>query len=728
MSFYEAKVMRMWKRFITWMLLAMMIGFLRPAVILGQESELPDQPEILWDTWGVPHIFSPDNEGLFYAFGWAQAQNHGDLILKLYGQARGRAAEYWGEEFFESDKLVRTLGIPGQAEAGYTKLTDEFKTYVDAFTKGFNDYIADNPDTIGEQWKAVLPVMPIDVIGHGIRVLRYTFVAQTGIDYALGETTPNSEGSNGWAIAPSRSASGKAMLVANPHQPWQDLGLWIEAQLVSPDVNVYGAALVGNPVLGIGFNEYLGWTHTVNTHDGWDLYQLILSEDGKSYLYDGEERPLDMREETIQVKQEDGTLKAVPLTIMQSVHGPVLATRDDGTALALRVVGENTFEASQEWWEMGKATNLQEFEDALRPLRIPMFTVIYADRDGNIMHLFNEQVPVRESGDWAFWNNTTRIDEAHPAIIPGDSSDYLWTTYHPYEDLPRIVNPDSGWVQNANEPPWTGTLPPPFNPDDFPAYMLPPSYIWPRPVNSMRMLSEDDSITFDELVDYKQSTYIELADWCLDDLIAVASTSDDELVKQAGDVLAAWDRQTNADSVGAVLFAAWANDYITPLGFAAFKTEWSIDDPLNAPKGLVDPEGAVVSLQKVAQQLELIRLLGGGIDVKYGDLFRLRYGKYDLPANGAADLLGSFRVLTFVQDPDLHFHPVHGDSYIAVVEFSDPVRAKVLLSYGNSTQLDSPHNGDQLELFARKELRDAWLTREAIEANLEAKEVLTESR
>ena len=209
----------------------------------------------------------------------------------------------------------------------------------------------------------------------------------------------------------------------------------------------------------------------------------------------------------------------------------------------------------------------------------------------------------------------------------------------------------------------------------------------------------------------------------MDDLIALAAQSDDELVQQAGDVLANWDRHADAESVGTVLFAAWANDYITPRALSAFVTPWSIDDPLNTPRGIADPDAALQSLQKVAKQLNALRALGGGIDVKYGDVFRLRYGDYDLPANGAPDLLGTFRVLTFVQDRDLRFRPVHGNSYIAVVEFSDPVHAKVLLSYGNSSQPGSPHMGDQLELFARKELRDAWLTRPDIEAHLEDRTV-----
>src|SRR5689334_19981550 len=115
------------KRYPIWIIFITLIAMLGPIQAIGQDNTLPDKPEILWDTWGVPHIFSPDDTGLFYAFGWAQAHNDGDLILKLYGQARGRAAEYWGADFLDSDKLVRTLGIPQQAVDGYKTLPDEFR-------------------------------------------------------------------------------------------------------------------------------------------------------------------------------------------------------------------------------------------------------------------------------------------------------------------------------------------------------------------------------------------------------------------------------------------------------------------------------------------------------------------------------------------------------------------------------------------------------------------------
>ena len=687
-----------------------------------------DAPEILWDTWGVPHIFSPDYEGIFYAFGWAQAQNHADLVLRLYGESRGRAAEYWGEDFLESDELTRTLSIPQQGAESYARLTDEWRVYVDAFAAGINDYAAANPDAVADEVEIVLPVTAEDVMAHGVRVQRYVFIAADAVDaieiWESGEVNaPESSamtGSNGWAIAPSRSASGNAMLVANPHQPWTGLGLWIEAHLVAPDLNTYGAALVGTPVLGIAFNDHLGWTHTVNPHDGWDLYELTL-EGEDSYIFDGETQTFTTREEIIKVNNiADARMDEVVLTVRESVHGPVVAERNDDTALALRVVAENASEAAIQWWEMGLATTLEEFEAALRPLRIPMFHVIYADREGNILLLVNEQVPVRDFGDWEFWNNTTPVDDSEPAIIPGDSSLYLWDDIHPYDELPRVLNPESGWLQNANETAYTATIPRPFDPGDFPAYMLPEPFIFPRPQTSMRLLHEDESITFEELIEYKHSTFLELTRPTLPDLIAAARESDSELVQRSAEILADWDRRADADSVGAVLFAAWANAYIEPLGFDAFAEAWDLDDPIFTPSGLADPDGAVVALEEAAQQLESLRLLGGGIDVPWGDVFRLRYldSDVDLPANGGEDLLGSFRVLNYTSDDDLRFRPTLGDSYIALVEFSDPVRAKVLLAYGNSTQPDSLHYGDQLELFAEQELRDAWLTREDIEANL----------
>ncbi len=682
--------------------------------------------EILWDSWGVPHIYAEDNASLFYAFGWASAHNHADVILQLYAEARGRAAEYWGADYAASDTLIRTLGVPLQAEREYAALDDEWRGYVDAFAEGMNAYAAANPDAIAQDKQIVLPVGAVDVMAHGIRSLRWTFVAGRGVRYAARQDAtlaqafahvPSDElmASNAWAVNAPLSASGNAMLVINPHQPWFGLGQWFEAHFVTPDMNLYGAALIGNPVLGVGFNEHLGWAHTVNTQDGWDLYELTLTDDG--YLLDGESVPFTLREDFVTTLEADGSTTQTPFTVRESVFGVVLAEHEPGKALAIRAVAEDVFAAAQQWWAMGQTTDFDAFEAALRDVHIPMFTVMYADSAGNIMHLSNAQVPIRDSGDWEFWNNTNILGGT-PSLIPGDTTQYLWEhNYHPYEDLFRVVNPASGWLQNANEPPHTTTFPYPHPVTDFPAYMYPEPYVWPRPIQSMRLMAEAESVTFEDLIDLKQTTYIELSRMVLDDLIAAAYASEDETAVQAADVLSAWDRHADADSAGGVLFVAWANQHVTD--FNDLARAWDAENPLNSLGGLADPEAAVADLIEIAAGLERLRALGAGMDVAYGDVFRLRYldSGLDLPASGAEDLLGTFRTLTFVQDRDLRFRPVAGDSFVAVIEFGDTLQAQVLLAHGNATQPGSPHVGDQLVLFAEKALRVPHLTRESAEAD-----------
>jgi Penicillin amidase/Condensation domain len=221
-----------------------------------------------------------------------------------------------------------------------------------------------------------LPLKPADVLAHAQRVINFTFIVEPERLENLAENdTP--KGSNGWAIAPSRSQSGNAMLLANPHLPWSDLYLWYEAQLIAPEINAYGATLVGFPVLTIAFNDNLGWTHTVNTHDGWDAYELPLANDG--YRFNGKIRSFDREEKVLKVKEKNGNLRSESLVVRRSVRGPILAEKQ-GSAIALRVVGLDKPAALQQWWDMARSKNFSEFETALKRLEIPMFTVMYADR------------------------------------------------------------------------------------------------------------------------------------------------------------------------------------------------------------------------------------------------------------------------------------------------------------------------------------------------------------
>ncbi len=667
-------------------------------------GEPGDRVEILWDTWGIPHIFARDAAAAFFAFGWSQMHSHGDLVLQLYAQARGRAAEYWGDRFLDGDRWVRVNDVPRRAGEWLAAQPPHIRSFIDAFVAGMNSYAARHPEQIGEAYRVVLPVTAEDVMAHMQRTILFTFVASPPMVTQGARAIGATGGSNGWAIAPSRSASGNAMLLANPHLPWGDLFTWYEAQVVVGDMNAYGVALIGHPTLGIAFNDYLGWTNTVNTYDGADLYELTIAGDG--YMFDGQVQPFRVRYDTIRVRGTDGSLSATLLPVIQSVHGPVVA-RQGNRALALRVAGLDATGAIEQFWDLMHARDRISFETALARLQVPMFTYLYADRDGHILHVFNGRVPQRPRGDFAYW----------AGIVPGDSSSTLWVSTHTYPELPRVLDPPTGWLQNANDPPWSTTIPWAIDPSRYPRYIAPRRSMSLRAQRSARMLAEDASITFEELVRYKHSTRMEAADHLLEDLIAaVRAGATDSLTVAAAGVLEAWDRTADANSRGAVLFAEFFRELPRP---GIFDVPWSEEAPLTTPDGLADPAAAVRALTRAAAR---VRQTWGRIDVAWGDVHRFRYGDVDLPANGGPGGLGIFRVIEYDNATDNRRVASSGDSWVAAIEFGDTVVARALLSYGNASQPGTTHRTDQLPLLARKELREVWRTREEVLANLERRE------
>jgi len=682
--------------FPAWLVLSFLLGF---SACRGEDR----QTEILWDTYGIPHIFASDNEGLFHAFGWAQMENHGDLLLRLYGRARGRAAEYWGESYLDSDLWVHTNNIPERARQWLTEQDKPIDSYLKSFVDGINDFANAHPEKLSDEVKVVLPVQPEDPLAQFQWVINFHFVTDPGAAKFDPSHFASSKGSNAWAVGPSRSTNGHAMLVANPHLPWGDMFTWFESHLISPDINVYGAAMVGMPFLGIAFNEYLGWTHTNNVQDGADLFELTLLEGG--YEWNGSIHPFDTRSVRLTVKNDDDSFTEHEYELKSSVIGPVVSKSDE-KALALRIVGLDQSNVFSQYWDMSRAKNLKEFEEAISRLQNPFYTVMYADRDGHIMHLFGGRTPVRPDPELDWWG-----------IIQSDGIETLWHEIHPYGDLPKVIDPESGWLQNANDPPWTTTFPKALSREDFPPYMS-KNFMYFRAQRSARMLAEDPSITYNELIAYKLSTRMELADRLLDDLLKTAEASDRQIVHEAAAILSRWDRNTDTNSRGAVLFKAWTDEMkLEAWKDELFSVPWDENDPMNTPSGLADPEKAVRLLEKAAKD---VKETYGSLGVPWGDVYRLKREGIDLPANGGeGDPYGHFRVTYYRSIDDNRFAAVGGDSYVMVMEFSDPVKAMGLLSYGNASQPGSPHRTDQFPLYSQKKLRQVWLARRDIEANLE---------
>jgi acyl-homoserine-lactone acylase len=241
-----------------------------------------------------------------------------------------------------------------------------------------------------------------------------------------------------------------------------------------------------------------------------------------------------------------------------------------------------------------------------------------------------------------------------------------------------------------------------------------------RAQRSARMLDENGRLTFEKIIELKHSTRMELADRILDDLVRAVESNGDDSAREAMKVLSRWDRCADAGSRGAVLFEEFFRQLSRrSAGKGPFADRWNEREPRTTPDGLADAKTASAALVSAAAS---VRSRYGSIDVPWGEVYRLRSGNLDLPANGGPGSLGIFRAAGFEPAPDGKSVASGGDSYVAVIEFGNQPRAQALIGYGNSSQPGSKHRSDQLEFFARKQLRPVFRTRIEIEKHLESRE------
>src|SRR3984885_4568638 len=295
--------------------------------------------EILWDRYGVAHVYAKSVGDLFYGFGWSQAHSHGDILARLYAEARGRAAEYYGADELKNDRWMATNDVPGRARLWLTQQSPAFRANLQAFAAGINAYAAAHPEALSAQARRVFPVSASDVIAHQQRLFQFVYAAPADVvEHLPADAPPPSAeppGSNGWAIAPSRSDSGRAMLLMNPHLYWTPGWLtYYEIQLTAPGIDLYGATQVGLPVLRFVFSDYLGFTHTVNGADAVTFYRITPAPGG--YRFDGKVLPFQTRSQVLKIRQPDGSFTSEIVSIRSTVHGPVVAERA-GAPIAMRV-------------------------------------------------------------------------------------------------------------------------------------------------------------------------------------------------------------------------------------------------------------------------------------------------------------------------------------------------------------------------------------------------------
>ena len=647
---------------------------------------------ILRDTWGVPHVFGRTDPDVAYGLAWAHAEDDFQTIQGAMLAARGRLATVLGRGGAPNDYMVQLLRIPDVVDAGYERdLRPETRALCEAYAEGINHYAALHPD---EAIADLYPARGRDLIAGFVHKTPLFF----GLDRVLRgllEPAPSPgpsvtpTGSNTFAVAPRRSADGFTRLAINSHQPWAGPVAWYEAHLHSETGwDAVGGLFPGVPLILHGHNRNLGWAHTVNKPDLIDVYALEMNPAHPTqYKLDGAWRELEVRTAAIQVKVLGPLSWTAHREVLWSVYGPVV--RGPRGVFAIRIAGYGDVRHIEQWYRMNKASRFDEWLDAMRMNALPMFNVGYADREGHIFYVYNARLPLRSEGyDWS-------------GIVPGNTSRTLWTESLPFDRLPQVRDPPSGFVQNCNSSPFHTTVGD-GNPE--PSAYSPTFGIETRMTNrslrALELLGADEQITREEFDQYKfDITYASASVMAarIGQLLA-APLPADPLTRQALDLLRGWDRAAAADSRAAAL-AVMA---LAP----ADETEADLPPP-----SVLDERLAAAARRLQAQF--------GRIDVPWHDVLRLRHGTLDVGLFGGPDLL---HAVYGRPGSDGRIAGVAGDSYILLVEWDREgrVSSRSIQPYGSATlDAHSPHYADQAPLFAACRLKPVWMDESEIRAHLE---------
>jgi len=655
------------------------------------------------DTWGVPHIFGEKDRDTAYGLAYAHAEDDFKTIQDILLSLRGKLATVYGKDGAPNDYIVQLLRIWEVVESHYEyDLAKNVRSICESYADGLNHYAVLHPN---EVVRGLFPVSGKDIVAGFVhrtplmfgldRVLEKLTSSEKpdfAFDYKTIKSGPFDQallGSNVVAVAPSRSADGYTRIAINSHQPWTGPVAWYEAHLHSEEGwNMNGGLFPGSPVIFVGHNENIGWSHTVNSPDLIDVYELeIHPEDKNRYYIHGSWEELEVREARITVKLWGPFKWTIKRETLWSVQGPVI--RNPHGTYAVRFSGYGEIRQVEQWFRMNKSRNLEDFGEAMSMLALPMFNTIYADKNGNLYYVYNALLPIRGSGNYD-WKG----------IVPGNTAYTMWREYFPFDALPQVVNPESGFLQNCNSTPFLAT-----NGNDNPDKSFYPQNLGIELFQTNRALrvhetfGSDKSITREEFYQYKFDTKYSRQSVMavnLKKFLTEASSKDPDINK-ALELLRNWDLDTDSSSTA------------THLAIRAIRPQF------NPAKYEYDAEKIMDRLKKAVSWLNENF---GRLDVKWGDIQRLQRGKTDLSLSGGPDILRA----VYSKEKDDKYVGIAGDCFYEIVEWDSNgnVSAKSIHQFGTATQdTSSIHYDDQAQLFARHQMKPVWMKLEDIKLNLE---------
>ena len=674
------------------------------------------------DIYGVPHITGIKDKDAAFGFGFAQTEDDYENIEFVIKMARGELSDFnispdslislfniisgSGDimenisaiEGVELDYLVKFLNTEDTALRLKKTVDPKILMYLKGYADGINYWAALNSNKID---KSLFPVTENDLLTGMIFRMPLFYGLDYHIDQLVKLMSGDNEqvvlqnelsnnklvaaikshfkpsGSNAFAISKKRSADDDTMLVINSHQPLTGPVAWYEAHIKSDEgLNIMGGTFPGSPFIHVGFNEYLGWGATVNQPDLADIYELTINPKNENqYLLDGSWKNLKVVKQEFKVKIFGPFNITYPLDMYFSDHGPVM--KNGQKAYALRYVGMNDANQASAWLKMNKATNFNEWQDSLKMQQIASLNLVYADKEDNIFFVHNMKSPIRDFDyDWK-------------SIIPGDKSNLIWSEFYTYEEIPKILNPDSGYIYSTNQSPFFVTdLNDNLKEENFPITMGFQSRITNRAHRAYELLDVDKKISWENLDRYKHDNKFSINSRQYKFLQKIFSYdfTEDRLIA-AQNFLKNWNLGTDNEN----MHAAFGVCIVAPEWLAEIKKE-SQPDPIKIFKDCVN------EFEKNFNQL----------GVKWSEISFLERGKKMLPVQGGPDVL---RAIYSPRSEDGILRAVAGDGLYIYVNWDKlgQQSSTSVHQFGASTSVkESPHYDDQMELFVNEKLKKTF--------------------
>ena len=725
---------------------ALGVALIAAVGLASREPFLAEQPgppppqktytaEIVRDEFGVPHVYGRTDADTAFGVAIAHAADDFSTLQDVVAMTRGRYGAIAGADGAGVDFAYHWLDAREAARRNYPRLPGDVRAMLDAYASGLNRYAEEHPEEI--KLIRLFPVNGEDIAAGFVLRLPFFFgmdrvlrplsedrpllpehgpalgpastpaPGQPGSDafrparpmpLPMGEDAAHS-GSNAFAIAPAKSGEGTTRLLSNSHQPYRGGVAWYELVVESGEGwHFAGATFPGSPYPFMGHNENLGWTNTVNRPDLIDVFQLDLTDDGEHYrLAPGpnapagtsEVRPLQSRRVWLPVRFGPFVLP-VPRTVWSAPQvGPVMKTGQG--AFAVRYGGIGSIASVEQYYRITKARDFTEWRKAMAIGGVPATNFIYADKAGNIAYWYNAAIPQRRPGP--DWRRPVRLT----------SSDQVWNSYVPWEQLPHLINPASGYLFNSNNTPFLAAGPgSELDPGQVPALWGVELDMTNRARRASKLLAEPGPIGLERLLRIKFDTGYEREGYVafmLDGIARLDLRGEPEL-REAQRLLGSWD--LTADGKGGA--DALAVMVLEQAMIASYGLE-----PLPDPK------------TELTRAVTHLKTHFGRIDPPLQDVIRIRQGNVDLGSDGGGDTLRA--ATNWNVDPDGRLSVKHGDSFIMLIEWGRDgrVRSQSIQPYGAATtRPESPHYADQAALFVarrfkpvhfdRRELRGSRIT------------------